>query len=197
MRKLILTMLAIGITGWPAVCQQVKQVYEILHNDKPVGQMMVIKSGNDQDFTIKQIFNANIDLFIKQVVIQGQEEAHFEKGRLKHSSIFRKVNEKVKVNKQTKETNGKYFSFDGTTWHPIKASDIRFHLLSILFYEPTDNQKVYSDNLEAEAKVSEITSHVYQIPLSNGSFNTYTFRAGICKEIKLNSKYASLTLKLL
>jgi len=157
--------------------------------------MSVTKTGNDQTFSIKSIFNAKIDALVKTVILQSQEDAFFEKGQLKNSSVFRKVNETIKVNKQTKRTQTGYLSFDEDAWHLLKISTIRYHLLSLLFIEPTDGMKVFSDNLESESTIAEITYHVYQIRLLNGSLNTYTFQEGKCMAIEFKNKYATLTLK--
>lgn len=178
-----------------AVSQQQTQHYEVFHDEKSVGNMSVVKIGNDQNFTIKVTFNADIETFFKRVIVQGQEDAQFENGRLKSSSVFRKANGKVKVNKKTKRTDSGYVSFDGIAWHAIKTADIRSNLLTILFSEPANNQRVFSDNLEGVTKVTEVSDHVYQLPLLDGSFNTYSYRNGVCTMIKLSSKYATLILK--
>lgn len=195
MYKYYLVTVLLMIKSLVAIGQLQKHQYEVFYNDKIAGKMMISKTGNEQYYTIKVRLNANLNIVLKNISIESQEEAIFENGILKHSMVLRKANGKIKANKQTKRTDSSYIIYDGTTIRSVPLFEIRSNLLSILFAEPANQQKVFSDNLQQNVKVSQQGAHTYQIALANGTFNLYTYKNGACSAIELNNGLIKLTLK--
>ena len=178
-----------------AIGQSQKQQYEVFHNDKAIGKMIISKTGDEQRYAIKLNFNASFNILLKNIIIEGREEAFFENGVLKYSTVTRKINGKTKMNKQTKKSDNAYLGYDGSTTKAIPLSEIRSNFLSLFFSEPSHHQKIYADNLLQDLKVIQKAAHTYQVAMNNGNFNQYTYINGICSTIELNTSLLTLTLK--
>lgn len=172
-----------------------KQQYDVFHNNKPVGSMLVTKTGNTQSYVIKMSFNAQLRVWLKSIIMEGQEEACFENGVLKYSTVLRKINGKVKTENQTVRNDVSYVGIDQESTRSLPITEIRFNLLNILFYEPAYQQKIFSDNLQRYLMVSQKSAHMYQIIQPNGYVNRYIYQNGLCMFIELNSSTINLSLK--
>ncbi|WP_145860386.1 DUF6134 family protein [Pedobacter suwonensis] len=193
--KKCLLMAIMVLIGQVVFAQSQSHTYNVFYNEKNVGKMLITKTGNDQDCVIRLNFTANFNVVLKSILIEGQEEAMFEKGILKYSTVLRKVNGKVRTNKQTRIANGTYSGVDEGTVQSVDVPEIRSNFLSILFFEPVGRQHIYADNLLQNVKVVNKSAHTYQIPLRNGSYNQYTYVNGKCAAIELNTPFLKLKLK--
>ncbi|NII83218.1 hypothetical protein H9N25_10655 [Pedobacter riviphilus] len=194
MKKYLLIAI-LALTVQFVFAQSQSHTYDVFYNEKNVGKMLITKTGNDMDCVIKLNFTASFNVVLKSILIEGHEEAMFEKGILKYSTVLRKVNGKVRANKQTKIANGVYSAIDEGTVQSVDVPEIRSNFLSILFLEPVGRQHIYADNLLQNVKIVNKSAHTYQIPLRNGSYNQYTYVNGKCAAIELSTPFLKLKLK--
>lgn len=177
-----------------ASAQNTVLYYDVIHNDKVVGNTVVKKMGNDQNFNITLHFSADINLLIKRVVIKGKEHARYENGILQYGSIFRQANDKIKTDKSIKRLGSFYTVHDGNQSRTVGLGEIHDNMLSLLFNEPQKVNAIYSDNQQKLVNVKESSPHQYIIPGKDESSSTYIFQNGQCSRIIIKSDLLTLQL---
>lgn len=175
--------------------QTITQYYDVIHNEKVVGSLVIQKIGDEKNFDINLKMSADLNILIKKVIILGKENCQFENGILKSSSVLRKVNGKIKTNNWTKFNDFKYALYDGNSLSYLLPGEIRNNMMSIFFKEPVDIAKVYSDNQQKFVEIKEIYANTYAVRGKNESHTTYIFKGGQCRQVILKSNLINLTLK--
>ncbi|WP_149243614.1 DUF6134 family protein [Dyadobacter sp. 32] len=187
---------ALTIGGSEKASGQVQtQQYDVLHDDRFVGKMLVTKIGDERKCVFKLTFNASLSLVIKNMVIEGIEEASFEKGVLVYSKVMRKVNGYIKTDKYTTKEKNAYVAYEGNTKTGIPLAEITSNFFTLLFAEPVSEPTTYSDNLQRKVAIVRAGAHVYQVVTKNGHFNRYSYVNGACSMIEMNTLMLSLRLK--
>lgn len=126
MKCYCLAILLLIFTINASIGQVIVQHYSVIHNDKVVGSTSVTKTGSDKNFTTRLQFIATINFVVKTVVLIGQEQALFENGLLTYSSILRKSNEKIKVDKSVRRKDGSsYIAYDGEESRSLPIKEIQ------------------------------------------------------------------------
>lgn len=196
MKYYCFTILSLILAANASIGQVIVQQFSVIHDDRVVGSTSVTRTGGEKNYTIRLQFNATIDFVVKTIILVGQEQALFENGMLKYASILRKSNEKIKVDKSVRrKDSSSYIAYDGEESKSLPITEIRANLLNLLFLEPYDHQKIFSDNLQQFVYVTEISPHIYKIPGKHESYNTYSYHNGVCTSILLNSSLITLVLK--
>lgn len=174
--------------------QNITQYYDVIHNEQIVGTTVIKRAGDEKNFTISLNMSADINLFIKRVIILGKENVRFENHILKSGSVFRKVNEKIKTDNWIRHSNTSYTLHDGAGLHHLPVEEIRNDMLSIFFNEPIGVKRIYSDNQQRFVEI-KASSGTYTVPGKNESQTTYIFKGGDCSRIILKSSLITLILK--
>lgn len=193
-KYLLIAALAIG--GLEKASGQAQtQQYDVFHDDRCVGKMIVTKVSNGRKCVFKLTFNAALSLLIKNVIIEGMEEASFENGILVYSKVMRKVNGNVKTDKHTKKANNAYVAYEGDTKTVIPLSEIRSNFFTLLFTEPVNEPTTYSDHVQKELTLVKTAAHIYQVTTKNGHFNRYSYVNGACSMIEVSTRMLTLMLR--
>lgn len=88
--------------------------------------------------------------------------------------------------KYTLDLNGSRSTFKG----PIKYS-----VATIYFQEPKDGQKVYSPQFGDYLTFNEVGNHQYELESPDG-MNLYSYRNGLCTEVKVSRDFAKFYFKM-
>ena len=167
--------------------------YEVLKGGKSIGSMQVSQKQTGKSLDLALKFNAEVDLLIKDVLIEGYENASFHEGKLQRSSVLRKVNGRIKEDIQTQWKENEYINTRSGKSSVLSLKPIEMHLLSLYFHEPKDGSLVYSDSFTNLLKIKK-DGKAYELKLPNGKENIYTYNNGICTKVIIKTAYYAITL---
>jgi hypothetical protein len=192
--NLILLVVLLG-TMTSINAQQKKLEYNIKRNGDVVGNIHFIQgiTGNRTVLTMESEVNTR---FIFNFKAKAKEEVVYDNGIMTWSSIFRKLNDNVKVDKKTKATGNAYTVYKGSKTETLNNYPIRYNMLSVYIIEPVNITKVYSDNFQQQIDIQKIADHHYKIKFPDGNYNEYFYTNGVCSKIEIHHSLYSATIEL-
>lgn len=175
--------------------QEKKLEYNIKRNGSVVGNINFIQgvAGNRTVLTMESEVNTR---FIFNFKAKAKEEVIYDNGIMTWSSIFRKLNGNVKVDKKTKANGNKYTIYKGSKTETLNNFPIRYNMLSVYVSEPVNITKVYSDNFQQLIDIQRIADHHYKIKFPDGNYNEYFYTNGVCSKIEIHHSLYSATIEL-
>ncbi|HEU5163974.1 MAG TPA: DUF6134 family protein [Chitinophagaceae bacterium] len=175
--------------------QQKKLEYNIKRNGDVVGNIHFVQGivGNRIVLTMESEVNTR---FIFNFKANAKEEVIYDNGIMVWSSIFRKLNGNVKVNKKTKANGNAYTVYKGSKTETLNDYPIRYNILSVYISEPANITKVYSDNFQQQIDIQKIADHHYKIKFPDGNYNEYFYINGVCSKIEIHHSMYSATIEL-
>jgi len=191
-----LTLLVALLTTMISINAQEKKLeYNIKRNGDIVGNIHFIQgiAGNRTVLTMESEVNTR---FIFNFKAKAKEEAIYDNGIMTWSSIFRKLNGNVKVDKKTKANGSAYTVYKGSKTETLNKYPIRYNMLSVYIIEPLNITKVYSDNFQQQIDIQKIADHHYKIKFPDGNYNEYFYTNGVCSKIEIHHSLYSATIEL-
>jgi len=175
--------------------QEKKLAYNIKRNGDIVGNIRFVQgiSGSRTVLTMESEVNTR---FIFNFKANAKEEVIYDNGIMIWSSIFRKLNGNVKVDKKTKANGSAYTVYKGNKTETLNNYPIRYNMLSVYIIEPVNITKVYSDNFQKQIDIQKITDHHYKIKFPDGNYNEYFYANGVCSKIEIHHSMYSATIEL-
>jgi hypothetical protein len=175
--------------------QEKKLEYQIKRNGDVVGNIHFIQGivGNRTVLTLESEVNTR---FIFNFKAKAKEEVIYDNGIMTWSSIFRRLNGNIKVDKKTKASGNAYTIYKGSKTETLNDFPIRYNMLSVYVTEPLNITKVYSDNFQQQIDIQKIAEHHYKIKFPDGNYNEYFYTDGICSKIKIHHSLYSATIEL-
>jgi hypothetical protein len=175
--------------------QQKKLEYNIKRNGDVVGNIHFIQgvAGNRTVLIMESEVNTR---FIFNFKAKAKEEVIYDNGIMVWSSIFRKLNGNVKVDKKTKANGSAYTVYKGSKTETLNNYPIRYNMLSVYISEPVNITKVYSDNFQQQIDIQKIADHHYKIKFPDGNYNEYFYTNGVCSKIEIHHSMYSATIEL-
>ena len=175
--------------------QEKKLAYNIKRNGSVVGNINFIQgiAGNRTVLTMESEVNTR---FIFNFKAKAKEEVIYDNGIMTWSSIFRKLNGNVKVDKKTKANGNAYTVYKGSKTETLNNFPIRYNMLSVYISEPVNITKVYSDNFQQLIDIQKIANHHYKIKFPDGNYNEYFYTNGVCSKIEIHHSLYSATIEL-
>ena len=175
--------------------QEKKLEYNIKRNGSVVGNINFIQgvAGNRTVLTMESEVNTR---FIFNFKAKAKEEVIYDNGIMTWSSIFRKLNGNVKVDKKTKANGNAYTVYKGSKTETLNNFPIRYNMLSVYISEPVNITKVYSDNFQQLIDIQKIADHHYKIKFPDGNYSEYFYTNGICSKIEIHHSLYNATIEL-
>ena len=175
--------------------QEKKLEYNIKRNGDVVGSIHFIQgiAGSRTVLTMESEVNTR---FIFSFKAKAKEEAIYDNGIMTWSSIFRKLNGTIKVDKKTKANGSVYTVYKGSKTETLNNYPIRYNMLSVYISEPVNITKVYSDNFQQQVDIQKIADHHYKIKFPDGNYNEYFYTNGVCSKIEIHHSLYSATIEL-
>lgn len=169
--------------------------YNIKRDGDVVGNIHFIQgiAGNRTTLTMESEVNTR---FIFNFKAMAKEEVIYDNGIMTWSSIFRKLNGNVKIDKKTKAIGNAYTVFKGSKKETLNNYPIRYNMLSVYIIEPVNITKVYSDNFQLQINIQKIADHHYKIKFPDGNYNEYFYINGVCSKIEIHHSFYSATIEL-
>ena len=134
--------------------------------------------------------------FIFNFKAKAKEEAIYDDSVMTWSSIYRKLNGNVKVDKKTKATGNTYTVYKGSKTETLNNYPIRYNMLSIYVTEPVNISKVYSDNFQQQIDILKIADHHYKIKFPDGNYSEYFYTNGVCSKVEVHHSLYRATIEL-
>jgi hypothetical protein len=135
--------------------------------------------------------------FIFNFKANAKEEVIYDNGIMTWSSIFRKLNGNVKVDKKTKANGNAYTVYKGSKTETLNNYPIRYNMLSVYIIEPVTITKVYSDNFQQQVDIQKIADHHYKIKFPDGNYNEYFYTNGVCSKIVIHHSLYGASIELI
>jgi hypothetical protein len=191
-RLALVILLGIGIS---TKAQQNKFEYSIKRNGDEVGTIHFTQgiSGNRTVLTMESEVNTR---FIFNFKAKAKEEAIYDDGILTWSSIFRKLNGNIKIDKKTKANGNAYTVYKGNKTETLTNYPIRYNMLSVYVTEPVNISQAYSDNFQQQVTIQKIADHHYKIKFPDGNYSEYFYTNGICSKVEIHHSLYRATIEL-
>ena len=195
MKSIKLTLIVLLSIAIGTQAQQTKFEYRIKRNGDEVGTIHFIKGivGNRTVLTMESEVNTR---FIFNFKAKAKEEVIYDNGIMTWSSIYRKLNGKVKIDKKTKATGNVYTVFKGNKTETLTNYPIRYNILSVYVSEPVNVTQVYSDNFQQQINIQKIADHHYKIKFPDGNYSEYFYTNGICSKVEIHHSLYRATIEL-
>jgi len=175
--------------------QEKRLEYIIKRNGDVVGTVHFTHgiAGNRTVLTMESDVNTR---FIFNFKANAKEETIYDKGIMTWSSIFRKLNGDIKVDKKTRANGNSYTVYKGNKTETLNNYPIRYNMLSVYIIEPVNITKVYSDNFQQQVDIQKIADHHYKINFPDGNYNEYFYTNGVCSKIEVHHSLYSASIEL-
>ncbi len=188
--KIIVTIAVLFVAGF-CYCQPGQLKYKIMQGGDEIGSMSASKTTTDNKTSFSMISEVKKKMILTLEVYE-KHTALFVNDILSAATVLRKVNGKVKVDKQiTCVANNCTVTNDGKTssspQKPVSTS-----VLNIYFSEPEKIVEVYSDNFEKMIPLKHLGNHGYRLSLPDGDTVDYYYSNGVCSKVKVNKKLYNL-----
>ena len=168
-------------------------VFKVFKKDKIIGTIQIVKQQSENTV----IYNVSSEIsakFILKANVVGKETYVFKNGILEYSSLYRTLNNKVKVDQSLVYENGDYYLKKLDRDKPLDLNEIQQNLVTLYFQEPKGAKSIYWD-LESEmVNVQCIGKGVYKVKLSSGKYNTFYYENGRCVKIEVVSPMFQVTM---
>jgi len=153
--------------------------FDIIKKSKVIGfiDLQKINSIETTTYRVSSEVNTKILLDFKA---KSNETYVFRNDTLIYSSIYRTINEKVKVNQSLSYKKGSYLLKQKKGNHLLNKGVIKFNLIQMYIEEPVNIQQVYCDKLNLYLPIKKIDSNRYKIRFPNRSYNIFNYENGKC-----------------
>lgn len=157
--------------------------FDIVKKEKILGfiNMKKIKNAQTTRFIINSEVNTKLLINFKA---SSKETYIYKEDTLVYSSIYRTLNDKVKVDQSISFTKGNYYLIHNNKKQLMDIDVIKCNLAKLFFSEPVHTKKVYCDKLKIHVNVLRVTPNAYKVVFPNKSYNIYYYQDGKCKLIE-------------
>ncbi|HET9745325.1 MAG TPA: DUF6134 family protein [Chitinophagaceae bacterium] len=195
MKPLKSALVALLTLALSTQAQQKKFEYAIKRNGDQVGTIHFTQgvTGNRTVLTMESEVNTR---FIFSFKARAKEEAIYDNGIMTWSSIYRKLNGNVKVDKKTKANGNTYTVYKGSKTETLNNYPIRYNMLSVYVAEPVNITQVYSDNFQQQVTIQKVADHHYKIKFPDGNYSEYFYTNGVCSKVEIHHTLYRATIEL-
>lgn len=191
------TTLLIMFILFAVVCmaQQQDYHYNVLYKGNNIGSMYLSQTQTGNELLIK--ITSNIQMYmLMNISVNVSEEASYKEDKLMYSSVYRKVNGKEKLNRQTKYCNGCYKIIAEGKKDSLNKTVINYNLSRLYCKEPIDITEVYSDAFQQFLNIEMVGTHQYKLNLPDGNYNMYYYENGICNKVEVHNTFYTIQMQL-
>ena len=192
--KYIIPFFLLAYTGVYNETTEVEKIsFSVINKDSNIGYIDIEKASLDKTTTY------TIDSEVKVKVVfsfnaVGREKTIYKNDTLIYSSIYRKLNNKVKLDQSLSLINGKYFLNTKNKKEEINIDIISSNLVTLFFFEPVGIHKIYSDKFKKMVKITPIGKGMYKVVLPNKSISIYHYKNGKCTTIDVVGSFFKIKL---
>ncbi len=178
--KYIIPFFLLANTNINNEIEEVEKIsFSIIKKDSSIGFIDIKKASLNTQTTY--IINSEVNTkVIFNFNAVGKEKSIYKGDTLIFSSVYRKLNHKVKLNQSLSFINGKYLLKNKNKKEKLSLGIINRNLVTLFFFEPKGVREVFSDKYKKMVKVTPMSKGKYKIVLPNRSTNIYHYKKGKC-----------------
>lgn len=167
--------------------------FSIIKKNSIIGFIYIDKISKDHttSYNVKSEVNAKIIVNFKAI---GQEKYVFRNDTLVSSSMYRKINNRVKLDQSLQYKKGKYELTARNKKEVLGIDLIQRNLVTLFFNEPKDLETIYCDKFKTEVNISPLGKGRYKILLPNKSYSIYNYERGKCTSIEVKGTFFKVKL---
>lgn len=170
------------LSALSAFAQKLNLNYKVVNNGNIIGWVKIQKINNGSASSI--ILTSEVKRrIIFLLTVEEKQDAYFNETGMITSSIYRKVNDNVKMNQQTVYKGNYYEIKNPKTSERIVIQQIQYNLLSMYIKEPVNINKVYSETFLRYLVIEPKGNSVYKLKLPDGNTNYYHYENGTCSKV--------------
>jgi len=139
----------------------------------------------DSEVNVRVIFNFKAN---------GHEKSIYKDDVLVYSSMYRKMNDKLKLDQSLTLENGSYIFNNRGKKEKLPLNSIKHNLVTLLYMEPKGIKEVYSDKYKCMVQVFFLGNEKYKIELPNKSTSVYHYKNGECIKVELKGSFYKVDL---
>ena len=190
---LLLLLLVTQVGAFNNSLERQSLTYEVHKKDKVIGTITINKlhTLDSTIYTLNSKINAK---FVVRFNIEGSEKSVYKNDKLVYSSIYRKVNNKIKADHSISFRNGVYKLQASKKESQLNFQKIACNLITLYFKEPKGVIKVYCDNIKKMVPVKKIGFGLYKVSFSKDKYNIFHYKNGKCVKIEAYSSLFDVTL---
>ncbi|WP_282123897.1 DUF6134 family protein [Algibacter mikhailovii] len=195
MKLIIIAVLLIACMSFANEDKTAKQInYNVIRNNEIIGSIQVSYTTKNDSIIYYLDSHINVKCLFR-FDIRGKETSIFKNDTMIYSSVYRRINDKVKSNHNVLYKNMKYHeAVDVNNIIPMDLTRIQHNLVSLYFFEPKTVRQVYCAYLKAIVDVESLGNNKYKVELSNGKYNIFHYQNGVCIKIEAHSRIFSVVL---
>jgi hypothetical protein len=158
--------------------------YKVVQNSKVIGWIKLEKKDSGDAYRL--LFDCETKKrFLILITVIEKQQSFFKNGIMMQSSVYRKINNDIKVNKRTTYKTNYYEVNNKNNLLQLKLNGISYNQLSLYFFEPVNINKVYSEHYDKYLSIKKTQAGCYVIEYPDGSKNYYYYKNGICSKVKI------------
>lgn len=165
--------------------------YTVVHDKKPVGQINISRTIQNDITTIKFESNVVVNMLVS-IKVYDKMDVVFKGNQLLTSYLYRTLNGRVRV-KNAAMWNGKHYTqTDKDDEKSLISHLIYFTTASLYFEEPIHHKQVYSEKFQKMIPIKNAGSKRYLLDLPNGNKVYYSYHNGVCSLVEAETDWANL-----
>lgn len=169
--------------------------YRVIRQHKEIGKMRLFRQGQANKQFISVHAHIHSKLLLDMFIV-SKNEASFKDGVLVHSSVYREINDKVTVNKNTILQGKAYQLTNGEQKTMLNQYPILYNMVLLYVQEPIGVKQVYADYYQQFVAITKIGLHTYKMILPDGAVNTYEYHNNSCRRILVENKLYEVAMEL-
>ena len=182
--KYVLPFLLISFTSGDSLTNESETIrFDIIKKYKTLGYIDLQKLHSNETTTYRIQSEVNTK-FLIEFKASSKETYVYENDTLIYSSIYRTVNDRVKVDQSLSYNQGNYYLKQKKGNQLLNTGVIKCNLILLFFEEPVNIQQVYCDKLNLNLKIQKLEPNRYKITFPNKSYTIFYYRDGRCRLIE-------------
>ena len=183
--KYIIPLFLLAFANSNSMVDEVEKIsLKIIKKNSTIGYINIERRTLEQTTTYVINSKVNTKVIFNFNVI-GMEKSIYKKDTLVFSSMYRKLNNKVKLNQSLAFIDGKYFMKEKNKSETLNIEIINRNLVTLFFYEPINIHEIYSDKFMEMVKVTCVGKSKYKVVFPNSTTNIYHYKKGKCIMIEV------------
>lgn len=162
--------------------------FSVVKKNTSIGFINIEKRtvNNITTFIVNSEVNANIIFNFNAV---GKEKSVYKEDTLVYSSVYRMLNNKVKLNQALLFEKGKYILKNMGKDENIGFNVINRNLVTLFFNEPIGIDKIYADKYKVMLKITPLGNRNYKVVFPNKSISIYHYQNGKCISVDVEGSF--------
>lgn len=168
-------------------------VFKVVRKNKEIGYITINRSSLNRKTTYSLSSEVNAT-FILNFKAKGMEKSIYENDVLVFSSMYRTINDRLKLDQTLRLINGNYLFTNRSEQQFLHLDEIHQNLVTLFFKEPVNINKIYSDKFKQTVNIEHLGHGKYMITLPDNSTSVYHYRYGQCILIELKGSFYKVDL---